>query len=79
MTLIDELSTMKLAVRAAISEAFKTPEVIRMFAAKRPGDLRQKLVQVRKYFSHSIAFQSKLNYRLYENYFFDDHLLMFRL
>ena len=60
MTLIDELSTMKLAVRAAISEAFKTPEVIRMFAAKRPGDLRQKLVEVRKYFSHSITFQSKL-------------------
>ena len=56
MTLIDELSTMKLAVRAAISEAFKTPEVIRMFAAKRPGDLRQKLVEVRKCFSHSISF-----------------------
>ena len=43
---MDELSTMKLAVRAAISEAFKTPEVIRMFASKRPGDLRQKLVEV---------------------------------
>ena len=73
---------MKLAVRAAISEAFKTPEVIRMFAAKRPGDLRQKLVQVRKYFSHSIAFQSKLyqhNSRLYEKYFFDEYFLMFRL
>ena len=74
MTLIDELSTMKLAVRAAISEAFKTPEVIRMFAAKRPGDLRQKLVQVRKYFSHSIAF---INFM--KKYYFDEYLLMFRL
>ena len=78
MTLIDELSTMKLAVRAAISEAFKTPEVIRMFAAKRPGDLRQKLVQVRKYFSHSIAFQSKL-INFMKKYSFDEYLLMFRL
>ena len=48
MTLIDELSSMKLAVRAAISEAFKTPEVIRMFASRRPGDLRQKLKEVHK-------------------------------
>ena len=79
MTLIDELSTMKLPVRAAISEAFKTPEVIRMFAAKRPGDLRQKLVQVRKYFSHSIAFQSKLEYQFHRKYSFDEYLLMFRL
>ena len=47
MTLVDELSSMKLAVRAAISEAFKTPEVIRMFASRRPGDLRQKLIEVR--------------------------------
>ena len=46
MTLMDELSSMKLAVRAAISEAFKTPEVIRMFASRRPKDLRQKLVEV---------------------------------
>jgi len=44
---MDELSSMKLAVRAAISEAFKTPEVIRMFASRRPGDLRQKLIEVR--------------------------------
>ena len=46
-SLMDELSSMKLAVRAAISEAFKTPEVIRMFASRRPGDLRQKLIEVR--------------------------------
>ena len=46
MTLMDEMSTMKLAIRAAISEAFKTPEVIRMFASRRPADLRQKLLEV---------------------------------
>ena len=47
ITLMDELGSMKLAIRAAISEAFKTPEVIRMFASRRPGDLRQKLIEVK--------------------------------
>ena len=46
MTLMDNLSVMKLAVRAAISEAFKTPEVIRMFASRRPGELRQRVEEV---------------------------------
>lgn len=31
------------ATRAAISEAFKTPEVIRLFAKRQPGQLRQRL------------------------------------
>lgn len=43
MTLIDELSRWQLATQAAVSEAFKTPEVIRMFAKKQPGQLRQRL------------------------------------
>ena len=34
------------AIQAAISEAFKTPEVIRMFAKKQPDQLRVKLDQV---------------------------------
>lgn len=34
------------AIQAAISEAFKTPEVIQMFAKKQPGQLRQKLSEV---------------------------------
>jgi len=34
------------ATQAAISEAFKTPEVIRMFAKKQPGQLRQRLNDV---------------------------------
>ena len=36
------------AIQAAISEAFKTPEVIRMFAKKQPGQLRQRLADVRR-------------------------------
>jgi len=34
------------AIQAAISEAFRTPEVIRMFAKKQPGQLRERLSQV---------------------------------
>ncbi|KAJ4458654.1 putative protein LZIC [Paratrimastix pyriformis] len=43
VTLVDELSRMQLALQAAISNAFKTPEVIRLFAHKEPGALRQRL------------------------------------
>lgn len=46
MTLVNELNRMQLAIQAAISEAFKTPEVIRMFAKKQPGQLRQRLGEV---------------------------------
>ncbi|XP_078615524.1 protein LZIC-like [Branchiostoma floridae x Branchiostoma japonicum] len=48
MTLVDELNSMQLAIRAAISEAFKTPEVIRMFAKKQPGQLRQRLAEMER-------------------------------
>ena len=34
------------AIQAAISDAFHTPEVIRMFAKKQPGQLRERLAQV---------------------------------
>lgn len=46
MTLVDELSGMQLAIQAAISQAFKTPEVIRLFAKKQPGQLRTRLGEV---------------------------------
>ncbi|KAG7273818.1 hypothetical protein CRUP_011110 [Coryphaenoides rupestris] len=46
MTLVDELSSMQLAIQAAISQAFKTPEVIRLFAKKQPGQLRTRLAEV---------------------------------
>ncbi|VDN56960.1 unnamed protein product [Dracunculus medinensis] len=38
---IDQLK----AIRAAISEAFRTPEIIAIFAKKEPTSLRQKLLQ----------------------------------
>lgn len=46
MTLVDELSGMQLAIQAAISRAFKTPEVIRLFAKKQPGQLRTRLAEM---------------------------------
>ncbi|XP_028393779.1 protein LZIC-like isoform X1 [Dendronephthya gigantea] len=48
MTLIDEISAMQLALQAAISDAFKTPEVIRMFAKKQPGQLRNRLAELQR-------------------------------
>jgi hypothetical protein len=46
MTLIDSLNSMQLAIQAAISSAFKTPEVIRLFAKKQPDQLRIRMSQV---------------------------------
>ncbi|XP_066938217.1 protein LZIC-like isoform X2 [Macrobrachium rosenbergii] len=48
MTLVNNLNAMQLAIRAAISEAFKTPEVIQMFAKKQPDQLREKLGQIER-------------------------------
>ncbi|XP_057175963.1 protein LZIC [Triplophysa rosa] len=46
MTLVDELGGMQLAIQAAISQAFKTPEVIRLFAKKQPGQLRTRMAEM---------------------------------
>ena len=46
MTLMSQLDTTRQAVRAAISDAFKTPEVIRLFAGKKPAMLRQRLAEI---------------------------------
>ncbi|XP_029196650.2 protein LZIC-like isoform X1 [Acropora millepora] len=48
VTLVDEISSMQLAIQAAISDAFKTPEVIRLFAKKQPGQLRQRLAEMQR-------------------------------
>jgi len=48
MTLQDELGAMKLAIQAAISQAFKTPEVIKMFALKQPAQLRERLAYLQR-------------------------------
>uniref|UniRef100_A0A915AKE1 Beta-catenin-interacting ICAT domain-containing protein n=1 Tax=Parascaris univalens TaxID=6257 RepID=A0A915AKE1_PARUN len=46
VTLTDQLTATRIAIRAAISEAFKTPEIVAIFAKKQPALLRQKLMQV---------------------------------
>jgi hypothetical protein len=43
LTLVDEFGSVQLAIQAAVSEAFRTPEVIRMFAEKQPDRLRSRL------------------------------------
>ncbi|KAJ5076957.1 protein lzic [Anaeramoeba ignava] len=40
----------KMAIQATISQAFKTPEIIRLFAKKQPGQLRQKLQNLQRDF-----------------------------
>jgi len=56
------------AIQAAISDAFRTPEVIRMFAKKQPGQLRERLAEVRQCFESQSLFASAvylhlLNYK----------------
>ncbi|XP_071946224.1 protein LZIC-like [Antedon mediterranea] len=46
MTLVDNINGIQLAIQAAISQAFKTPEVIKLFAKKQPGQLRQRLAEI---------------------------------
>lgn len=45
-TLVDELSSIQLATQSAISEAFKTPAVIRMFGKRETTQLRARLAQI---------------------------------
>jgi hypothetical protein len=46
MTLVSDLGQVKLALRAAISNAFQTPDVIRSFARREPAALRERLKQL---------------------------------
>jgi len=48
VTLVDELGSIQLAIQAAVSQAFKTPEVIKMFAKKQPELLRQRLAGLKR-------------------------------
>lgn len=48
MTLVDHLSAMQLATQAAISAAFRTPAVIRMFARREPSLLRERLLDIER-------------------------------
>jgi hypothetical protein len=46
LSLINDVNGIQLAIQAAISQAFRTPEVIQMFAKQQQGQLRQKLADV---------------------------------
>lgn len=48
VTLVDALGAMKLAVQAAVSSAFRTPEVIKLFALAQPAGLRQRLAGLQR-------------------------------
>eukprot|EP00771_Trimastix_marina_P003831 gnl/Trimastix_PCT/539.p1 GENE.gnl/Trimastix_PCT/539~~gnl/Trimastix_PCT/539.p1 ORF type:complete len:189 (+),score=80.09 gnl/Trimastix_PCT/539:57-623(+) len=48
MSLVDEINSMQLAIRAAISDAFKTPEVLAMFAKRQDSGLRQRMEILRR-------------------------------
>eukprot|EP01111_Echinosteliopsis_oligospora_P010960 TRINITY_DN349_c0_g1_i1.p1 TRINITY_DN349_c0_g1~~TRINITY_DN349_c0_g1_i1.p1 ORF type:complete len:210 (+),score=66.89 TRINITY_DN349_c0_g1_i1:53-631(+) len=48
MTLVSELGSMQLAMQAAISQAFKTPEVIKLFAKKDQGSLRARMEEIQR-------------------------------
>ena len=46
VSLVSELGAIRLALQAAIADAFQTPEVIRLFAKREPGALRERLAAV---------------------------------
>jgi Beta-catenin-interacting protein ICAT len=46
MTLVDSIGNVQLAIQAAIRDAFKSPDVIRMFAKKENGALRSRLASI---------------------------------
>lgn len=48
MTLMDQLSAVRLATMAAINEAFKTPDIIRMFSTRQTEQLRSSLEKTRE-------------------------------
>jgi hypothetical protein len=43
MSLVNNLGSMQLAIQAAISQSFKNTEVLKLFAKREPGQLRQRL------------------------------------
>ena len=43
MNLSSEFEQVQLAIQNAISQAFKTPDIIKLFASKQPDQLRQRL------------------------------------
>jgi hypothetical protein len=60
LSLVDSLSAVRLAIQGAISNAFKTPEVIRMFANKQPAQLRFKLAELQR--EHKLKNVDKMSF-----------------
>ncbi|XP_031344331.1 protein LZIC-like isoform X1 [Photinus pyralis] len=61
ISLVSELGAMQLATQAAISQAFKTPEVIKLFGKKEPLQLRERLQMIEQNFK-----LTKLNQKGYD-------------
>ncbi|XP_043222823.1 protein LZIC-like [Amphibalanus amphitrite] len=48
LSLVDQFGATQLAIQAAITEAFRTPEIIGLFARRQPEGLRQRLSQLER-------------------------------
>lgn len=48
LTLLDDISSMQLAISAAISKAFGTPQILSLFAARQPDQLRERLSMIER-------------------------------
>eukprot|EP01103_Thecamoeba_quadrilineata_P015028 TRINITY_DN4622_c0_g1_i1.p1 TRINITY_DN4622_c0_g1~~TRINITY_DN4622_c0_g1_i1.p1 ORF type:complete len:184 (-),score=46.91 TRINITY_DN4622_c0_g1_i1:24-575(-) len=48
VSLVDQFGSVQLAIQAAVSEAFRTPEVIALFAKKQPRQLRFRLSEIQR-------------------------------
>lgn len=46
LSLVDQMNAIQLAIQAAVSNAFQTPDVIQMFAKKEKPQLRQRLADL---------------------------------
>ena len=46
--LLDSMAAMQLTIQAAVSEAFRTPEILRLFARAQPDHLRDKLANIER-------------------------------
>mmetsp|Transcript_12244 Transcript_12244/g.18543 ORF Transcript_12244/g.18543 Transcript_12244/m.18543 type:complete len:191 (+) Transcript_12244:67-639(+) len=62
MTLVDEIGSVQLAIQQAIRSAFKSPEVIKMFAKKENGALRSRLAAIQA--DHKLGRLPDNEYRL---------------
>ena len=60
--LLDSMAAMQLAIQAAVTEAFRTPEILRLFARAQPDHLRDKLANIER--DHIVGKMSTEVFRL---------------